>query len=104
MIDHIVLCRLDPDHDPQALQAVMAGLAGLVGTLPGFLSFAHGPNLDLEARSPGFGYGFRATFADRDALGAYAADPEHQRLGAALVDLCADGINGLFIADLDHVA
>ncbi|MGZ9809441.1 Dabb family protein [Pseudoroseicyclus sp. H15] len=99
MIAHVVLLALRDDHDPVELQTVMDGLAAL--KLPGFDSFRHGPNIDAEGKSPGYPYGFVATFADRAALATYAADPGHKALGARLAALCTGGGAGIFVADLD---
>ncbi|NDV02113.1 Dabb family protein [Pseudoroseicyclus tamaricis] len=98
MIRHVVLLRLQPGHDAGELGEVMAGLAGL--SLEGLTGFDHGPNLDMEGKSPGYSYGFVVTFADRAALARYAADPGHQALGARLVALCG-GAEGIFVADLE---
>ncbi|MFZ3583237.1 Dabb family protein [Loktanella sp. DJP18] len=97
MIDHIVLLHLKPDHDPDALIAVMAGLAGLVGQIEGFDDFRHGMNRDYEGRSPAYAYGFVGRFRDALALAAYADDPRHRALGARLIALCDD----LLVADVD---
>ncbi|WP_439155803.1 Dabb family protein [Yoonia sp.] len=101
MIQHIVLCDLPPDHDRQELAAVMDGLRGLQDKLPGFIGFAAGPNRDFENMSPGHDYGFVCQFADVATAQAYLVDPDHQALGARLVALCADGVNGLTVIDLE---
>ncbi len=97
MIDHIVLLKLKPDYDVNALAAVMDGLAGLVPNLEGFVSFRHGINRDYEGRSPAYAYGFTGQFRDSLALSVYAGDPRHLALGALLVAQCDD----LLIADLE---
>lgn len=89
MIRHIVMLGLPNGHDRAALASVMDGLAAL--DLTGFDGFAHGPNIDLENKTPDYPYGFVCTFADEDALRTYAADPSHQALGARLVALCGGG-------------
>ena len=98
MIQHIVMLALPQDHDAAELQAVMDGLAAL--DLPGFMGFSHGPNIDLEDKTPNYPYGFICTFADRAALETYAADPGHRALGARLVALCGGG-DGIMVMDLD---
>lgn len=97
MIQHIVMLSLQDGHDPDELAAVMAGLAAL--DLPGFAGFAHGPNIDLEVKTPDYPYGFICTFTDQAALETYAADPGHQALGARLVALCGGG-EGIMVMDL----
>ncbi len=101
MILHAVFLRLRPGCDEEELAGVMSGLAGLVGRIAGFTEFRHGPNIDLEGKSPDHPYGFVGTFADRAALGAYAADPRHAELGARLTALCAGGADGIVVYDLE---
>ncbi len=101
MIAHIVMMRLAPGHDAGELAAVMDGLGQVVARLPGAIAFEHGPNRDFENLSPGWDAGFICRFADAAALAVYAADPTHKALGARLVALCAGGVAGLMVIDLD---
>lgn len=98
MIQHIVMLALKDGYDAAELQAVMAGLGAL--DLPGFHGFSHGPNRDLEQKTPDYPYGFICTFADEASLRTYAADPVHQALGARLVALCG-GVAGIIVIDLE---
>lgn len=97
MIQHIVMLALPEGYDAAELAAVMDGLGGL--DLPGFIGFQHGPNIDLENKTPGHPYGFICSFADQSALETYAADPGHQSLGSRLVALCGGG-DGIMVMDL----
>ena len=97
MIQHIVMLSLIDDCDQDELQAVMTGLADL--DLTGFVDFTHGPNIDLENKTPDYPYGFICNFADEASLRTYAADPSHQALGARLVALCGGG-DGIMVIDL----
>ena len=97
MIQHVVMLSLVDGHDKAELQAVMSGLADL--DLPGFEGFSHGPNIDLENKTPDYPYGFICTFKDQTALETYAADPNHRALGARLVALCGGG-DGIMVMDL----
>lgn len=101
MIQHIVMQQLRADHDPAELAAVMQGLGALSGEIAGFDGFTHGPNRDFEELSKPYDYGFICTFTDADALALYADDPRHKALGGRLVDLCAGGVSGLMVIDLD---
>ncbi|MDX8354062.1 Dabb family protein [Cognatiyoonia sp. IB215182] len=101
MIRHIVLLNLKDDHDAAELEAILDQLAALVGVLPGFSAFEHGPNRDLEAKSQNYPYGFIGTFEDTDALQTYAGDARHSALGARLVDLCVGGADGIMVIDLE---
>lgn len=101
MIAHVVMMRLAPGHDAGELAEVMGGLQAVMDRLPGALGFEHGPNRDFETLSPGWDAGFICRFADAAALAVYAADPAHKALGARLVALCAGGVAGLMVIDLD---
>lgn len=101
MISHVVALGLTPDADRAVLGQVMQGLADLVGRVDGFLSFTHGPNVDLERKTPDYSYGFICRFTDRAALQLYANHPEHQALGSRLVALCINGADGILVYDID---
>ena len=100
MIHHAVYLSLPEDADPSELAEVMIGLTELVGQIEGFIAFHHGPNIDLEKKSPEAHYGFHGLFSDEEALNRYAADPRHADLGARLVALCG-GADGIKVYDLD---
>ena len=101
MIQHIVTLRLRDGVGPDGLQDLMQGLADLVPQIDGFTGFQHGPNLDVEQKSPDFPYGFVCTFEDVAALDRYAGDARHQALGARLVALCHGGPDGIMVYDLE---
>ena len=99
MIQHIVaFCPLP--NVANELEQVMQGLAGLVGKVPGFTDFVHGPNIDAEGKTPDYPFGFIATFDNRAALDRYAADPRHQALGGRLVALCEGGAEAITVFDI----
>lgn len=98
MIRHIVLLAPRAGAEP-ALTDILQGLAKLVGQIPGFTGFEHGPNRDFENLSPGYSHGFICDFTDQAALQTYAADPRHQALGQRLVTACTP--NGIMVIDLD---
>jgi len=100
MIRHAVYLSLVRNANAAELANVMQGLADLVGKVEGFVAFEHGPNLDLEGKSPEAPYGFVCTMTDADALDRYAKDPRHLALGARLVALCGDG-DGIKVYDLN---
>ncbi len=101
MIRHIVLLALPDDHDAGELAQIMDRLAALVGHLPGFIGFDHGPNRDFEDKSAQYPYGFIGTFTDTEALNTYAGDARHSALGARLVALCNGGADGIMVIDLE---
>lgn len=98
MIRHCVFLRLRPGAD---VTGVLAELATLSARLPGASGFAAGPNIDAEGKSPDHPVGFTIDFADRAALDRYAADPDHQKLGAELVAACIGGAAGIVVYDLE---
>ncbi|MGI3186373.1 Dabb family protein [Nioella aestuarii] len=101
MIDHVVMLALRDSTDLTACREVMDGLDQLTDEIPGFLSFTHGVNIDMEGKSPGYPYGFIARFENRDALARYAADPRHRALGARLVALCG-GADRITVYDIER--
>lgn len=101
MILHGVYLRLRADHDPAELAAVMAGLDALCADLPGCTGFDHGPNIDLEGKSPDHPYGFVSRFDTVRALQGYAVHPTHTALGGRLCALCQGGADGIVVYDLE---
>ena len=101
MLKHIVLLEPKDDAALQGIKDAMAILDSLPEKLDGVLDFSHGPNLDFEAKSQRYTYGFVLTFSDKAANDAYAADPDHRRAGAMLVASCKGGAEGIFVADLE---
>lgn len=99
MIQHIVMLHLTPNHDAAELAAIMDELASL--EIEGFAGFQHGPNRDMEQKTPDYPYGFICSFDDLIALTQYANDPKHQSLGGRLCALCVGGGDGIMVMDLD---
>jgi hypothetical protein len=48
----------------------------------------------------GYHHGFVVDFADWAALAAYQAHPDHQALGAKLVENASGGLDGILVFDL----
>lgn len=101
MIRHCVMLRLAPKADRAALDRVMLSLSDLVDQLDGCGGFCAGPNRDFEDKSPDFAYGFTLDAQDAKALAAYAVHPDHQALGARLVEMCLGGPAGIVVYDLE---
>ncbi len=101
MLKHIVLLEPADADGLERIKSAMEILETLPGKLPGIVDFYHGPNLDFEAKSERYSYGFVVTFADKAANDAYVDDPDHQRAGGMLVAACKDGHHGIFVADLE---
>ncbi|MFQ1701184.1 Dabb family protein [Loktanella agnita] len=102
MISHVVMLGLSGDYDGDALAQIMTELGKLVGVIPGFARFDHGPNRDFEGKSPGFPYGFICQFSNATALSTYATDPRHQSLGARLVTLCGGDADNILVYDIEN--
>jgi len=77
MVRHILLLQQRPDATAEQIDACRAGLAGLVGVVPGLLDFHWGANVAPVERRDGFTHGFSMDFADRASLDAYAPHPQH---------------------------
>lgn len=101
MLHHLVLLEPDSPAAMDAIHDAMAILATLPAQFPGLIGFSHGPNRDFEHKSQRYPYGFLCTFADKAALDAYAANPDHRRAGAMLVAACKNGADGIFVVDLE---
>ncbi|WP_160116505.1 Dabb family protein [Ruegeria sp. AU67] len=101
MIRHCVMLNLAAGYDPSQLLDVMARLKDVAEKLPGCSGFVCGPNRDFEAKSPDYAYGFTLDFENASALRQYAENPQHQELGARLVQLCTGGAAGILVFDLD---
>ena len=78
MVRHILLLQQRPDAPADEIEACRAGLAGLVGPIPGLLAFHWGANFAPAERRDGFTHGFSMDFADRASLDAYGPHPEHK--------------------------
>jgi hypothetical protein len=77
MVRHILLLQQRPDATADEIDACRAGLASLVGPIPGLLDFHWGANFAPVARRDGFTHGFSMDFADRASLDGYGPHPQH---------------------------
>lgn len=100
MLQHVVLLSLKEPDNPAVLETPMALISGLVGKVPGIVKVAHGPNLDLEHKSERYQYGLVVTVTEASVLADYQVHPDHQAAGKMLVDACAGGADGIFVADI----
>ncbi|HMG57660.1 MAG TPA: Dabb family protein [Kofleriaceae bacterium] len=78
MIRHVLLLQQRPDATADEISACRAGLARLVGPLPGLIDFHWGANIAPVERRDGFTHGFSMDFVDRASLETYGPHPEHQ--------------------------
>ncbi|EFL88069.1 Dabb family protein [Ahrensia sp. R2A130] len=100
MILHCVLLDLR-DEAGAELSDAMHRLTALVGVIPGMTAFRHGPNRDFEGLSQDYAYGFVVEFDNASDLTGYAEHPEHKAIGEVLVGLCAGGVAGIQVSDID---
>ena len=74
VVHHLVYLRLRAGADEGA---VMAALRGLVGVVPGLLTFAGGKNTSPEGISRGFTHAFAMQFESAAARDGYLPHPAH---------------------------
>jgi hypothetical protein len=91
MVRHILLLQQRPDATADEIEASRAGLASLVGKLPGLIDFHWGANLAPVERRDGYTHGFSMDFTDRASLDAYGPHPDH-RVAAARVRATFDRV------------
>ena len=101
MIRHCVFLDLKSGYQSDDLQEILSGLEALSVKLSNVSSFVAGPNQDFEKKSQRYGWGFTIDFLNREALAAYANDPEHQSLGKRLCALCNGEAQGVVVFDLE---
>ena len=77
MVRHILLLQPRPDATAEEIDACRAGLADLVGVVPGLVDFHWGGNFAPVERRDGFSHGFSMDFVDRASLDAYGPHPQH---------------------------
>lgn len=98
MIRHIVLLKARPEITEAQIAAIFADLHSL--ELPGILAIHSGRSQSPEKIERGYLHGFTVDFTDWQALAAYQAHPDHQRVAAALVAAATGGIDGILVFDL----
>lgn len=98
MIRHIVLLKARPEVTEAQIAAIFADLHSL--ELPGILAIHSGRSESPEKIERGYLHGFTVDFADWEALAAYQAHPDHQRVGRALVAAAQGGLDGILVFDL----
>jgi Stress responsive A/B Barrel Domain len=84
MIRHVLLLKVKADATPEDIEASRAGLAALVGTIPGLLDFHWGENIAPVERRDGLTHGFSMDFADPASLEGYGPHPQHKIAAARL--------------------
>jgi quinol monooxygenase YgiN len=80
MVRNVVMVKLRPDADPEAVRAIQQGFVAM--NCPGTISYTLGDDLGL--REGNWSFAIVADFQDEDSYRAYDADAEHNRLRAQL--------------------
>jgi len=101
MIRHIVLTRFKPETAEDEIADIYAALSALTDTLPGARGFTGGRSTSPERIERGYMHGFVIDFDSWTALKAYAEHPEHQALGARIVENAEGEIDGVLVLDLE---
>lgn len=101
MIRHIVLTRFKPDVSDAQIAQLYDRLSALIDRHPGARGFVGGRSTSPEQMERGFRHSFTIDFDDWTALQAYADDPDHRALGAALVESAIGGRDGLIVLDIE---
>jgi hypothetical protein len=95
----MVLLKIRPDVTDEQVDEVFAALAGLVGSIPGLLSFSGGPYSSPEGLNRGYTHGFSMTFSDAAARDAYLPHPEHEQVKALVLAVLDGGLDGVLAFD-----
>lgn len=87
MLLHTVLIRPKSQVTASDLDELTIQTTKIAERLCGTGNFDVGPNSTHEPLDQGYAFGFILRFADRAALSAYHADPEHERLSQRIQEL-----------------
>jgi hypothetical protein len=101
MIRHIVLVRFRPEIGAGRIAEIFTSLEALKAVVPGILVISAGSNVSPEGMAQGHTHGFTVDFEDVAARDRYLADPDHARVGAALVEAAVGGAAGLLVLDYE---
>ena len=99
MIRHIVLVRFSAETSQTRIDEIFASLHALKQVVPGIVSISVGRNVSPEGLACGYTHAFTVDFTDVVARDRYLADPDHGKVGAALVAAASGGIDGLIVLD-----
>lgn len=100
MIRHIVLVRFRPELRETEIAPLWEALRAVAAAVPGAGAVVAARSDSPEQIERGYQHGFTVDFDDWDALAAYQAHPDHQRLGARLTAMAEGGRGGLLVVDL----
>lgn len=102
MIRHLVHLRFRSDVSRGEKEKLYADLAGLSGHIDGILDFQHRINVSVETPLVrDFLDMFWFDFRDAGVRDIYLEDPEHQAIGARIVEQLEGGADGVFVCDVE---
>lgn len=101
MIRHIVLTKFKPETEERDILDIYAGLSDLTRRLSGAQGFTGGRSESPEQIERGYTHAFVIDFDSWEDLETYAKHPEHQALGARIVENAVGGIDGVLVLDLN---
>ena len=101
MIKHIVLIQFPDTASDTQRKAIYQSVENLEQFITGWQGFIAGANVTPEVgMNKGYNGGFIIEFVDEAARDAYLIHPEHQKVGATIVDTAVNGIEGIMVFDL----
>ena len=101
MIRHCVFIKFKSSIGKAERDAIYLDLAALKSRLPGARAFDFGGNVNPEGLGKGYEEGFILDLDDAAARDAYLVHPDHQAIGARIVEAAEGGPDGIFVFDLD---
>lgn len=99
MIRHIVLIRFRSDVEAVEIKAAFREVVALQEKIDGIVTVNAGSNVSPESLEKGFKHGFVVDFTDAAARDAYLPHPDHVVVGAKLVELAENGVEGILVFD-----
>jgi hypothetical protein len=97
MLTHIVVWKYKPETSPEQIAEHRRKLNALVGVIPEIISFSGGADMLRLERS--YDTGIVATFADKAALDAYTAHPQHMEVAALGKEVAARVVSVDFVTE-----
>lgn len=80
MVRHYGIFQFKPEITPDQIDHCFAAMRGMLGRIPGMLSFEYGPYDSAEGLNDGFTHGFIMTFDSPESRDAYLPHPIHEEV------------------------
>ncbi len=102
MIRHCVFIRFKPEISHEKIAELYSEIDALKHHLDGVLAVHAGSNVSPEhGMDKGYSDGFIVDFDTALSRDNYLEDAAHQAVGAKLVEAAVDGVEGIFVYDLE---